>query len=208
MPDTTIKLFEQQESQLSAKSAEFMQYLVNKGLISDASIQNPDARKIKQERQKQMFHNTQLLLKHYRNIQWVLECFPDTVAEDLDTPYQSLDALLSTVDTELALDNRKLQYRLESISRSRLLMDKLNEALTLLKKKPGNGDLMYEIINLTYLAPKRMGCADIVAQLNMSGRQYYKLRQQAMTLLSIRLWSAPASELDSWIEVMTMLEML
>lgn len=208
MSENTRQLFEQQESQLSAQSAAFMKYLVRKGLISDTTIQNPEVRKVKQERQRVMFHNTQLLLKHYRNIKWVLECFPDTVAEDLDVPYKHLDDLLSSIDAHLSLDNIKLQHRLESLHRSRLLMDRLNEALTMLQKKPGNGELMYQVIYQTYISPEQMKHEQILSVINISGRQYYKLRQQAFTLLSIRLWSAPATEMDSWIEVMTLLEML
>lgn len=142
MSEETKQLFERQESKLSAQSAAFMKYLVKKGLISDSTIQDPDVRKAKQEKQRVMFHNTQLLLKHYRNIKWVLECFPDTVAEDLDMPYHSLDTLLSGIDVQLSLENVKLQHRLQSLHKSRLLMDRLNEALTMLQKKPGNGELI------------------------------------------------------------------
>ncbi len=208
MSDTTQKLFEKQENQLSTQSVEFMKYLVKKGLISDVSIQNEETRKVKQERQRIMYHNTALLLKHYRNIKWVLECFPDTVAEDLETPYQNIDALLGTITTQIAMDNMKLQYRLESLHRSRLLVDRLNEALTLLRKKPGDGDMMYRIIELTYLDPEHLKYYQIIDKLNISGRQYYKLRQQAFSILSIRLWSAPIAEMDSWLEVLTLLEML
>lgn len=208
MSDSTQKLFETQESRLSTQSAEFMKYLVKKGLISDADIQNQDARRIKQERQRIMYHNTALLLKHYRNIKWVLECFPDSIAEELETPYENLDALLETISTQLVMDNMKLQYRLESIHRSRLLIDRLNEALTLLKRKPGDGAMMYDIIRLTYLEPEPLKHYQIISELNISGRQYYKLRQQAFTILSIRLWSAPVAEMDSWLEVLTLLEML
>jgi hypothetical protein len=34
------------------------------------------------------------------------------------------------------------------------------------------------------------------------------MRQQAVNILSIRLWAAPAAELDSWLEVLTLLETL
>lgn len=207
MSEETRELFERQESKLSAQSAAFMKYLVKKGLISDATIQDPDVRKAKQEKQRVMFHNTQLLLKHYRNIKWVLECFPDTVAEDLDMPYHSLDTLLDGIDMQLSLENTKLQHRLQSLHKSRLMMDRLNEALTMLQKKPGNGELMYQVIYLTYISPEQMKHEQILSEINISGRQYYKLRQQAFTLLSIRLWSAPAAQMDSWIEVMTLLEM-
>ena len=34
-----------------------------------------------------------MLLKHYRTISWMLECFPDTIAEELDRPFEGIDEL-------------------------------------------------------------------------------------------------------------------
>ena len=61
---------------------------------------------------------------------------------------------------------------------------------------------------LTYIAPERLTVVEICSKLHISDRQYYRLRQQALNIISIRLWSAPAAELDSWIEVMSLLEVL
>lgn len=97
---------------------------------------------------------------------------------------------------------------MESVRKSRLLMDRVNDALTILKRKPGNGAKMYELIYLTYLAPDKLSHTDLLYRLDISTRHYYRLRQQAITILSIRLWSAPASEVDSWLEVLTLLENL
>ena len=155
-----------------------------------------------------MYHNTQLLLEHYRNIAWALECFPDTIAEELDQPFEGLDFLLEKMDVEMGMGNKKLESRLESVRKSRLLLDRVNEALSVLKKKPDNGAKMYELIYLTYLAPDKLCHTDLLYRLDISSRHYYRLRQQAITFLSIRLWSAPASEVDSWLEVLTLLENL
>lgn len=119
-----------------------------------------------------------------------------------------LDALLDHMDLEMGMGNRKLESRLESVKKSRLLLDRVNEALTVLKRKPDNGPKMYEIIYLTYLAPDKLSHTDLLYRLDISSRHYYRLRGQAITILSIRLWSAPASEVDSWLEVLTLLENL
>lgn len=119
-----------------------------------------------------------------------------------------LDVLLDHMDLEMGMGNRKLESRLESVKKSRLLLDRVNEALTVLKRKPDNGPKMYEIIYLTYLAPDKLSHTDLLYRLDISSRHYYRLRGQAITILSIRLWSAPASEVDSWLEVLTLLENL
>ena len=155
-----------------------------------------------------MHHNTLLLLRSYRDIRWMLQCFPDTIAEELDAPLHDLDTLLDLVNAEIDLDNYRLENRIQSMRLSRSMMDRLNEAVSILRDKPQNGDMLYNIIYLTYIAPERLAVVEICSKLHISDRQYYRLRQQALNIISIRLWSAPAAELDSWIEVMSLLEVL
>lgn len=199
-------LYEQQESQLSAQSSAFINLLTKRGILEDHEIDNDRIRQAQKEKKRNMYHNTLLLLQHYRNIVWALECFPATVAEELDHPLGDLDALLDRMDLEFGMNNRKLESRMESVRKSRLLLDRVNEALSVLKRKPENGAKMYELIYLTYIAPDKLSHTDLLYRLDISSRHYYRLRQQAFTILSIRLWSAPAGEVDSWLEVLTLLE--
>ena len=136
-----------------------------------------------------------MLLSHYRDIAWALECFPETVAQELDEPFDKLDTLLDRMDAEAGMGNRKLESRVESLRKSRLLLDRINEALTVLKKKPGNGPRLYELIYLTYIVPEKLSHTDLLFRLDLSSRQYYRLREEAISILSIRLWSVPEEEL-------------
>ena len=101
------------------------------------------------------YHNTLMLLKNYRNIVWLMKCFPGAIAAELDQPFQNLDKLIDGVDIEMAIGNKKLENRVEGIKKSRLLIDRVNEALTVLKKKPENGELLYELLYLTYINPNK-----------------------------------------------------
>jgi len=182
--------------------------LTDRGLLKDQEIHDENVREAVQKKRRNMYHNTQLMLQHYRNITWALECFPSRVAEELDQPLNDLDALLNLVSAEIDMDNVKLENRLLSIQRSRLLLDHVNEALTVLKLKPGNGELMYKLIYETFITPEKLRHSDILYRLHLSSRHYYRLRQQAVNILSIRLWATPSGELDSWLEVLTLLEAL
>ncbi len=155
---------------------------------------------------KYAHQNTQMMLKHYRDIVWALECFPEQVAEELDRPLKDLDALLSMVDTQLSMGNTRLEHRMLSIKQSRLLLDRNNDALTVLRQKPGNGEMMYNIIFQTFVTPDKLTHQEILYRLDISDRHYYRLRQQAVNILSIRLWTAPAGCLDAWLEILTLLE--
>jgi hypothetical protein len=191
---------------LSPQSSAFLDMLTKRGIVEDKQISDARIRQAEKKKSRKMYHNTQLLLQHYRDITWVLECFPSNIAEELDKPMHDLDALLSLISSEVENDNRKLESRLKSVQRSRLLLDRINEALSILKQKPGNGQIMYNVIYQTYIVPEKLRHNDIVYRLDLSTRHYYRLRTQAINIISLRLWAAPADELDSWLDVLTILE--
>ena len=200
--------YEQQENDLSSRSEAFLDMLTRRGLLEDPDIVDDKVRSAVKSKKRKMYHNTQLMLRHYRDINWALECFPADIAEELDRPLNDLDALLSLINAEIGMDNVKLENRLMSVQKSRLLLDRLNEALSVLRHKPVNGELMYQSLYLTYIAPEGLTHTEIIFRLNISSRHYYRIRQQAINILSIRLWAAPAGELDAWLEVLTLLEAL
>jgi len=199
-------LSEQQDRTLSSQSEAFLNMLTQRGLLEDPQINNDHVRQAEKAKKRNMYHNTQLMLKHYRDINWALECFPAGIAEELDRPLNNLDALLSLISAEIGMGNTKLENRLMSIQKSRLLLDRFNEALTVLRHKPGNGELMYQSLYLNYLTPETLTHTEILYRLNISTRHYYRIRQQAINILSICLWATPVGELDAWLEVLTILE--
>jgi len=200
--------YDQQEHQLSDQSDAFLVLLQRRGILADDVIDGEARRKAAMAKKRKRYHNTQLMLEHYRNISWAIENFPMQIAEELDKPMQKLDAILSMVDVELSMQNRRLENRFQSIQRSRLLLDRINDALTVLKKKPGDGEFLYQIIYETYIAPEVLTHLELLYRLAVSSRSYYRLRQQAFNVLSLRLWAAPEEELDAWLEVLTLLEMI
>lgn len=183
-----------------------LEMLTKRGLIGDKRIMSDKARDAQQQKNKMAYHNTQLLLKHYRTIAWMLECFPDTIAEELDQPFEGIDKIIEHIDFERAYGNRKLENRLESVQKTRLMLDRVNEALTVLKKKPKDGEQLYQLIYLTYITEEKLTLVEILFRLAVSSRQYYRLRQDAINILSLRLWSAMTKEGDFWIEMLSLLE--
>ena len=154
-------IYAQQESQLSMQSHALVEMLAKRGLIEDDAIQNEAVRKADKEKRRNMHHNTLLLLRSYRDIRWMLQCFPDTIAEELDAPLHDLDTLINLVNSEIDLDNYRLENRIQSMRLSRSMMDRLNEAVSILRDKPQNGDMLYNIIYLTYIAPERLMVVEI-----------------------------------------------
>ena len=201
-----ISLYEQQEERIRVQSNAFITLLTERGILGDHRIDDERIRNARQTKQKNTYHNTLMLLKNYRTIAWMLECFPDNVAEELDRPFENLDELIDHVDVEMSMGNRKLESRIEGVRKSRILLDRVNEALTVLKKKPENGEILYNLIYQTFITPENLSLTDILYRLDISPRHYYRLRSQAITILSIRLWAAPAKDVDFWLEMLTLLE--
>lgn len=201
-----ISLYEQQEERIRVQSDAFITLLTERGILGDHRINDERIRNARQTKQKNTYHNTLMLLKNYRTIAWMLECFPDNVAEELDRPFENLDELIDHIDVEMSMGNRKLESRIEGVRKSRILLDRVNEALTVLKKKPENGEILYNLIYQTFITPENLSLTDILYRLDISPRHYYRLRSQAITILSIRLWAAPAKDVDFWLEMLTLLE--
>ena len=201
-----ITMYEQQEERIRAKSEEFIRLLTDRGILGDNSIKDDKIRRTDQLKKRNTYHNTMVLLKNYRTIAWVIECFPDTIAKELDRPFARTDEILDHMDIRECMGDRKLESRVAGIERSRRLLDRINEALTVLKRKPGDGERLYEVVYLTYIAPEKLTHQELLYRLNISSRQYYRLREQAITVLSIRLWAAPISEVDHWLEVLEFLD--
>ena len=199
-------LYDQQEERILEKSDAFIELLTKRGILGDIEIENEKIRQAQQERRKQAYHNTQMLLKNYRHIIWQAECEASRIADELDLPLQNLDAILSRIDAEIGMGNRRMEAKLESLSKFRVLIDRVNEALTLLRKKPENGEKLYELIYMTYISPDKLEQNDILYRLDLSRRHFYRLREQAITVLSIRLWAAPTSELDVWLDLLTLFD--
>ena len=198
--------YSKEEANMAEKSQAFIDILTKRGILANQSITNERIRAIRQRKDRNSYHNTMQLLQNYRTLVWVMECFPETVAEELDVPFEDVDVLLEQMDLQLAMGNRKLESRMEGTKKSRLLLDRVNEALTVLRQKPGNGAVLYKLIYLTYIGPDMLTHKELLYRLSLSSRQYYRYREQAITILSLRLWSAPATVVDFWLDMLTFLE--
>ncbi len=194
------------DTKLPTKEREILfQLFTKRGLLEGKSISADRIREAQQKKQLTAYHNTELLLKHYKNIAWMIECFPDTIAEELEQPFKNVDEMIERLDLEITLGNYKIENRLASIQKTRLVLNRINEALTVLKKKPEDGERLYDLIYLTYITPEALNHNDILYRMNMSSRHYYRLREQAINIISIRLWSAPNKDVEFWLELISIM---
>ena len=183
-----------------------LQLLAKRGVLPDAKVTDDARRAAMQKRLRDSYHNTELLLKNYRDLAWMVECFPDAVAKELDQPFESVDELLNGIEISSTFGQRKMEKRLAGLEKTRLMLDRVNEALTVLKRKAENGQKMYDVIYLTFIAPEKLTNEELLYRLDTSCRTYYRLRNEAINLLSLRLWSSPDSTVDLWLDLMMISE--
>ena len=169
-----------------------LSFLRERGILADESI---TPQQVEEKKRKEAYHNTLLLLSNYRNILWQTDSELDTIAAELNLPLQKLDAVLSRIDAEIGMENRRLELRLERLAKTRQLLDRINDALTTLKYKPDNGPLLYDLIFLTYISEEKLHQTDVL----------YRLKEQAVSIISLRLWSVPSSNIDLWLDLVSML---
>jgi len=199
-------LYDTQENQIMEQTSSFVELLTRKGVLEDKSIDNEKIRKARQATAQKAYHNTEFLLEQYRMVLWVLECVPGDLAAELQTPIGDLDLLAEKIDIQSSLENKKLEQQLNSTMKTRALIDRVHDALSILRKKPDNGKSLYNVIYYTYVSPTQYNLTEICDKLKISPRTYYRLRKEAISIMSMRLWSAPSRSIDTWMEVMTLLE--
>ncbi len=177
-----------QDNWITEEARQLIEYLVASGMIPDMNIQDDRVREVIRKKNELLYHNTELLLRQYRDIAWQLEYAPYEIAANLDYHCNNLEELIKAFDEEFLTNNRGLEYRLKRMEHSVLMFKALNEALTVLRLKPDDGELSYRILYLTYIDPQKIPIEDIPEKLGMKRSYYYLLKKEAISTLSTRLW--------------------
>ena len=201
-------LYDAHEKRILQQTSAFSEFFTRKGLLGDFEIEDETVRKAKQTAAKKAYHNPEVLLAQYRTIVWVLECVPGELAEELRLPTKDLDELISRIDFEMAMENKRLESRLNTIIKTRILLERVQEALMVLRKKPNDGEILYRLIYDAYLDPKERIAQELIERAELAPRTYYRMRAEAITIMSIRLWSAPPGEIADWLEILAMMEQI
>ena len=184
---------------VNASTKEILKMLKKSGLV--VQVKESKVEDVKSEFDNKAYHNTDLLLKQYRTIKWMIECFPSQIEEELSASFEDFDDLMLKLGIEeRAYSNYHISGRAKSLSKSRMILDLVNQSLTVLKKKPKNGDLLYRIIYLSYIADEELDAKNIAYSLDLSERHFFRLKNEAIRAISLYLWAAPTREMERWLD--------
>ncbi len=148
------------------------------------------------------YHDTLLLLKKYRDVVWSLsvsvehaksdfrECFGESIEDFLDSVYVAGADLSGT----------EIEERAKSIERSNKMLNLVDSAIDIMRKKNKNGELFYQVLYYNYLSSQEYRSNDDVVQaLNKAGypmcrKTMTDYRSLAVNCVSSFLWGYSARD--------------
>ena len=147
------------------------------------------------------YHDTWTLLKNYRSVSWSIEVSDYNLQAEFRTEYGcASEAVLDGL--EASNSNTHLEYSLE---RSKRMLQLINSAIDLMRKKHEKGELYYWILYYTYLAPHHYANNyEILHFLELKGmpmsmRNYYLRREESINVLSSVLWGYTSTDCEELI---------
>ncbi len=147
-------------------------------------------------------HNTKLLLKQYRRVAYAVKTSEDElnlrVEMEHGTRLSTLEAnaMLAGMD----LSNTKVESYTRTIVRSKNMLEIINNALDAVREDPEHGELMYQILYLTYCSPQKARNREIIiASLSrvgfpISARTYHVYLKAAIKAIDRILWGYTARD--------------
>ncbi len=107
--------------------------------------------------QESRLHDTKLLLKNYRRVAYAVRVSEDELNSRFNAEHgTSLTALESNAELAgMDLSNTKLESYTKALVRSRRMLEIVHNALEAVRLDPDHGELMYQVLYLTYFSPKK-----------------------------------------------------
>lgn len=158
--------------------------------------------------EEQVFHDTKLLLEHYRKIVWSLKVETFQTQMDFQKEYDiSLEEFLDmTYKVGMDISESDVAVRIESMNKSRNMLRTIDTAVELLRNKHYDGEAYYIILYHSYLSAEEVSSIDMIIKqlekhvLDISKRTYYRLKKKAIMELGWLLWGYTTKEAEPIID--------
>ncbi len=159
-------------------------------------------KKVPENKENTIYHDTWMLLKKYRDVVWSLELSVRQVCNRFQIEYGStVDEFLESIYCAGAdIGGSEIEQHAKSIERSRNMLKLLDSSIELLREKHKYGEEYYWLLYYTFLSPhKLLNVDEIIEKLephirDISIRTYYRRRRQAIEALSSVLWGYTAKD--------------
>ena len=142
-----------------------------------------------------LWHDTQLLLRKYRQVKWALEVSSQQALKELQQRTGgTLDTFLhAAVFAGADISNTHLEGRAQSLERSRKMLALINESVDFMRRNHPRGELYYQAIYYFYLSPKELTINGILNEMEKDGyivsdTTLRKHRNEAIKIIGEILW--------------------
>ena len=159
-------------------------------------MRKKEQEKQRTEREEYLYHNTELLLKKYRDVVWSIEVSAIQAQINFEN---EMDCTLSeflnmSYEAGADLSGTEIQEQMRVLERNKKMLKIIDTSVELIRKKQVDGELYYKILYHTYLSDKPSGSIEeIIDKLAQNGqymswKTYYNKRTKAIEILSTVLW--------------------
>ena len=136
----------------------------------------------------EILHNTKLLLKQYRGIQWSVADRLSDLAEEYRTTAADFGTIGFFEEFLSEQSHERLKRKFSTAYDSRLLIDYVERALSKLKTYPETGALYHEILEKQYFQTSRRTESELLDALHIERSVFYDRKKEAVALYSVILW--------------------
>ena len=154
-------------------------------------------------REKKAYHNTELLLKKYRDVVWSIEvsAIQAQISFEIEMGCKLEEFLEMSYAAEADLAGTDIQEQMRTLERNKKMLKIIETAVNLLKRKQEYGEEYYNIIYYTYMSEKTYkkveNIIEKIASVTgeyMSWKTYYAKKRRAIETLSTILWGFTCKE--------------
>ena len=151
---------------------------------------------IKNNREQYLYHNTELLLKKYRDVVWSVEVSMAWTNMNFEAEFGTkIDEFIEMSYCAGAdLTGTDIEEQIRTTERNRKMLNIINSSLDILRKKHKNGEMYYQILYLTYISGETYENTEAILEeladlgFLMSMKTYFKKKKEAISLISNGLW--------------------
>ena len=142
------------------------------------------------------YHNTRHLLKQYRKVSYAIQISESDMNVRMEMEHGTRLSTLE-VNAELAgvdLSGSKLEGYARTVIRSKNMLQIIKNALNTVRLDPDHGELMYQILYLTYFSERKMANREaILAELERIGFQMSMVTYHSYLNMAIKAISSLSS---------------
>ena len=142
-----------------------------------------------------LWHDTQLLLRKYRQVKWALEVSSQQALKELQQRTGgTLDTFLhAAVFAGADISNTALEGRAQSMERSRKMISLIEDSICFMRRNHPRGEIYYQILYHCYMTPQELSVEGVLNAIDRSGyplcdKTFRKYRREAIRIVGEILW--------------------